>query len=153
MAGREWTRRAFLLGPAAVWAAAPSRAAGWGVERVRLMTDEPWREMETLWRRSGWGMPRRVVARAAPGWWRSGELPDRWAAWMEFEGGRALVLECAPEAWVEQRGPRPGFQPGEAVAKALMKGRVSPGQADGALRSTRVVGSAELESATSTVSR
>ncbi len=119
MAGREWTRRGFLLFPAAVRAVPPLRAAGWHVARVRLATEEPWRELETLWERSGWGLPRRVVARAAPRWWRSGELPDRWTAWMEFEGGRALVVEFSPRMQVEERGPRRGFLPGEALAKEL----------------------------------
>ena len=88
------------------------------MERLRLRSGAPWRELELAWRERRAEAPRRIVARAS-GWWRGGELPDRWAAWVEFADGRVWLVECAPGASVEESAPRRGFTAGEVVAQAL----------------------------------
>lgn len=117
----EWTRRGFVGGWAAgLWARERRLSAERRLERVRLESGRPWRELEEAWARLGLGMPVRVVARACPGWWAAGRLlPDRWEAWVEFEDGRVLVAECRPQERVREAGPRWGFAGGEAVAAAL----------------------------------
>ncbi len=120
----EWTRRQFvaagLAAPGLRWHWKGARSA---VARVKLTSAAPWKEIESLWGRMGLGLPERVVARACMDWWPSGaELPDRWAAWLEFSDGRVLVAECRPRERVREPGPRAGFQGGEAVARALRGG-------------------------------
>lgn len=117
----RWTRRRFaglpLLGVFGGRVPGGRRAR---VERIRLTSGAPWRELEAAWRGLGFGSPGRVVARAAAAWWPHGrELPDRWAAWVEFGDGRVLVAECRPRERIREAGPRAGFRGGEAVAEAL----------------------------------
>lgn len=103
------TRRALLALaalPAAGAGRPPAAPAQARVERLRLSSASPWSELARAWRQRRLGLPRRVAARPAPFWWpHERELPESWEAWIEFDGGRTLLVECRPRGAPEQERP------------------------------------------------
>lgn len=105
-----------LLGLARSLGEASMRGAG----RIRLETSTPWAELAGICRSRGLPMPRRVVARPEPHWWpHARELPPRWEAWVELEGGAAFVIECRPARGLRQESPERISAFAAIVAQAL----------------------------------
>ncbi|MCS7044045.1 MAG: hypothetical protein NZR01_14760 [Bryobacteraceae bacterium] len=125
---RAFSRRELLalagLAPARIPAAAVCAAAA-RVQRIRLASPTPWRDLARVCQERGLGHPTRVFARPDPAWWPHPELlPERWQAWIEFPGGDALVAECMPEAALEPEKPEQLSAVTRGVSSAL---RPDPG--------------------------